>query len=51
MHATLGTAEAFSHIIHKEMQVAGMPCRVEDLDRFDETVFRYASLSLPPDFF
>ena len=39
MHA--GTAEAFSKIIHKELQTTGIPSKVEDLDKFDPETFKY----------
>lgn len=37
----VGTAEAFSGIINKELQTAGIPSRVEDLDKFTYEVFKY----------
>lgn len=35
-----GTAEAFSGIINKEFLIAGIPSKVEDLDKFDPVVFK-----------
>ncbi len=42
-----GTAEAFSSIINKELSAAGIPSKVEDLDRFEPEVFRYVACFNP----
>ena len=39
-----GTAEAFSSIIHKELQTIGIPSQIGDLDKFEPKSFRYVDL-------
>lgn len=45
LYVTVGTAEAFSHIIHKELQTAGVNSEIEDLERFDPQQFKYVQSS------
>ena len=40
MHLS-GTAEAFSHLINKELLIAGIPSKVEDLEKFSPAEFKY----------
>jgi len=40
-----GTAEAFSNIIHKELQTIGIPSQIEDLEKFEPVEFKYVGIA------